>query len=106
MSNLPPTVRTFSLQFAALQIGSLSFSGFAEGDAITIAYSAEDVEGSQGSDGEVIFVQKHNNLADLLHAAGQPEVAMAQLKEAVRLFADIGGEGDRWQPEIWKLVEW
>lgn len=47
-----------------------------------------------------------NNLADLLHAAGQPEAAMAELKEAVRLFADIGEEDSRWQPEVWKLVEW
>jgi Tfp pilus assembly protein PilF len=47
----------------------------------------------------------HNNLADLLHAAGQPEVAMAHLKQAVAIFTEIG-EAGAWQPEIWKLVEW
>jgi len=47
----------------------------------------------------------HNNLADLLHAAGREDESMAHLKEAVAIFAEIGGEGGM-QPEIWKLVEW
>ena len=46
-----------------------------------------------------------NNLADLLHAAGREEESMTNLKRAVEIFAEIG-EGDRLQPEIWKLVEW
>jgi DNA-binding SARP family transcriptional activator len=48
----------------------------------------------------------HNNLADLLHAAGKAEEAMAHLKQAVAIYAEIGGEGEMWQPEIWKLTEW
>jgi tetratricopeptide (TPR) repeat protein len=47
----------------------------------------------------------HNNLADLLHAAGRSEEAMAHLTEAVRIFADVGGEAEP-RPEIWKLVRW
>jgi DNA-binding SARP family transcriptional activator/Tfp pilus assembly protein PilF len=47
----------------------------------------------------------HNNLADLLHALGRGDAAMAQLKAAARLFADIGEQATM-QPEIWKLVEW
>jgi tetratricopeptide (TPR) repeat protein len=47
-----------------------------------------------------------NNLADLLHAAGRRDEAMAQLKQSVVIFAEIGmGTGDT-QPEIWKLTEW
>jgi tetratricopeptide (TPR) repeat protein len=46
-----------------------------------------------------------NNLADLCHAAGREEESIAHLKRAVEIFAEIG-EGDRLQPEIWKLVEW
>ena len=47
-----------------------------------------------------------SNLADLLHAAGRGEEAMAQLKQAVVIFAEIGvGAGDT-QAEIWKLTEW
>ncbi|MGB4804951.1 MAG: tetratricopeptide repeat protein, partial [Anaerolineae bacterium] len=47
-----------------------------------------------------------NNLADLLHAAGRGEEAMAQLKQAVVIFAEIGVEAGDAQPEIWKLTEW
>lgn len=48
-----------------------------------------------------------NNLADLLYAAGLPEAAMAELKQAVGVFAEIGdAEAVGWQPGIWQLVEW
>ncbi len=47
----------------------------------------------------------HNNLADLLHDAGHREDSMAHLEQAVKIFAEIGEEGEL-QPEIWKLVEW
>jgi predicted ATPase len=48
----------------------------------------------------------HNNLADLLHRAGREEEAMAQLKQAVVIFAEIGAPAGSAQPEIWKLTEW
>jgi tetratricopeptide (TPR) repeat protein len=48
----------------------------------------------------------HNNLADLLHALGQTEAAMAHLKQAVSIYAEIGVEAGTVQPEIWKLSEW
>ena len=47
----------------------------------------------------------HNNLADLLNALGRSHEAMAHLKRAVALFAEVGEEGAM-QPEIGKLVEW
>ncbi len=47
-----------------------------------------------------------NNLADQLHAAGRPDEAMAHLKRAVALFADVGGRPGELEPEIWKLVAW
>ena len=47
-----------------------------------------------------------NNLADLLHAAGRDEEAMAQLKQAVVIFAEIGVDAGDTQAEIWKLTEW
>ena len=46
----------------------------------------------------------HNNLADLLHASGRPD-AMAHLKAAVEIFAEVGSE-EAPRPEIWKLVRW
>jgi tetratricopeptide (TPR) repeat protein len=48
----------------------------------------------------------HNNLADLFHRAGDEEASMAHLKQAVAIFAEVGGEGGEMQPEVWKLVEW
>ncbi len=47
-----------------------------------------------------------NNLADLLQASGRGDEAMAHLKRAVALFAEIGGRPGELEPEIWKLVEW
>jgi DNA-binding SARP family transcriptional activator len=47
-----------------------------------------------------------NNLADLLRDLGRPDEAMAHLKRAVGLFADVGGRPGELEPEIWKLVEW
>src|SRR4029077_16320565 len=48
----------------------------------------------------------HNNLADLLHAADRSDEAMAHLKQAVAIFAEVGADAGEVQPEIWKLVEW
>lgn len=48
----------------------------------------------------------HNHLADLLHAANRADEAMAHLKQAVTIFAEIGVEAGALQPEIWKLTEW
>lgn len=47
-----------------------------------------------------------NNLADLLQRTGHPDEAMDHLKQAVSLFAEIGGRPGELEPEIWKLVEW
>jgi DNA-binding SARP family transcriptional activator/tetratricopeptide (TPR) repeat protein len=47
----------------------------------------------------------HNNLADLLHREGDEEGTMTHLKQAVSLFAEVGGASDP-DPEVWKLVDW
>ncbi len=47
-----------------------------------------------------------NNLADLHHAAGRDEEAMAHLKRAVAIFAEVGADDATRLPEIWKLVSW
>ena len=47
-----------------------------------------------------------NTLADLHHAWGQDDQAMAQLKQAVVIFAEIGGEAGGENAEIWMLREW
>ena len=48
----------------------------------------------------------HNNLADLFHRAGDEPASMAHLKQAVAIFAEVGGQDGEMQPEVWKLVEW
>lgn len=49
----------------------------------------------------------HNNLADLFHASGDQKEAMAHLKEAVKIFSEIGiSEDESAPPEVWKLMEW
>jgi Tetratricopeptide repeat len=48
----------------------------------------------------------HSNLADLLHATGRQEEALAHLKQAAAIFAQIGGPEGHLHHEIWKLVEW
>jgi tetratricopeptide (TPR) repeat protein len=48
----------------------------------------------------------HNNLADLLHAAGRAEEALAHVRQAVTIYAEIGVEAGAVQPAIWKLSEW
>ena len=47
-----------------------------------------------------------NNLADMLHQAGESEEAMEELKRAVAIFAEIGGDKDELRPGVWRLVEW
>jgi DNA-binding SARP family transcriptional activator/tetratricopeptide (TPR) repeat protein len=47
----------------------------------------------------------HNNLADVLHAMGDRDGSLAELRAAVGIFAEVG-EPDRHQPEIWKLLDW
>ena len=47
-----------------------------------------------------------NHLADLLHDAGREEEAMAHLKRAVALFAEIGEGAPERDPGIWSLAAW
>ena len=47
-----------------------------------------------------------NNLADQLHAVGESDEAMEELKRAVAIFAEIGADAGEAQAEIWKFVEW
>jgi tetratricopeptide (TPR) repeat protein len=72
-------------------------------EALSLAAEALELGSELGDQHRVAAL--HTNLADLLHADGQREPAMAHLKEAARRFAsvDVGGAP---RPEIWTLVEW
>jgi tetratricopeptide (TPR) repeat protein len=48
----------------------------------------------------------HNNIADLLHLAGQSDEAIPHLTQAVTILGEIGAEAGDLQPAIWKLSGW
>jgi tetratricopeptide (TPR) repeat protein len=73
------------------------------GPALQLTRAALDLCAAQGDRHREAAL--HNNLADLLHAAGEPEEAMRHLKRAVAIFAEVGVEGEP-RPEVWKLVRW
>ncbi len=72
-------------------------------EALTVAAEALELGSELGDQHRVAAL--HTNMADLLHADGQGEAAMAHLKEAARRFASVD-VGDAPRPEIWTLVEW
>ena len=72
-------------------------------EALALAAEALELGSELGDQHRVAAL--HTNLADLLHAAGQRDAAMAHLKEAARRFASVD-VGDAPRPEIWTLVEW
>jgi DNA-binding SARP family transcriptional activator/tetratricopeptide (TPR) repeat protein len=72
-------------------------------EALAVAAEALELGSELGDQHRVAAL--HTNMADLLHADGQRDAAMAHLKEAARRFASVDvGDGPR--PEIWTLVEW
>ncbi len=95
-----PTARVAALNNLALVLGDQGELT----DAIATAEQALVLCEAQGDRHREAAVR--NNLADLFQIVGQHEVALAQLKQSVRLFAEIGVGVKEWQPEIWKLVEW
>lgn len=73
-------------------------------DAIVCAQAALDLCVTLGDRHHEAALQ--NNLADLLHAADRSAEAMAHVRQAVLIYAEIGVEAGAVQPEIWKLSEW
>ena len=72
-------------------------------EALQVASEALELGSELGDQHRVAAL--HTNMADLLHADGQGDAAMAHLKEAARRFASVD-VGDAPRPEIWTLVEW
>jgi hypothetical protein len=90
---ITPQTRVFSLNFCAVTLGTLpAFSGFADGDGITMGYANDDFEQVTGSDGFTIWVQKHNVVVDvsIRLAMGNPLTALVrQLHKASALAGGI-----------------
>jgi DNA-binding SARP family transcriptional activator len=101
---LAETLPDPSARVAALN--NLALAAGATGDldrAIGYATAALELCARQGDRHREAAL--HNNLADLLHMGGQHGEAMAHLKQAVAIFAEVGEPGTL-EPEIWKLVSW
>ena len=91
----------------AAALNNLALAYTARGDTTRARACAEDALALAAAQGDRHReAALHNNLADILHRAGQPDDAMIHLKQAVAIFADIGVEAGTVQPEIWKLTEW
>ena len=73
-------------------------------DAITVATLAIDTCERIGDRHLQAAVENH--LADILHQAGREEAAMAHLKRAVALFAEVGDADAERDPGIWTLAAW
>jgi tetratricopeptide (TPR) repeat protein len=77
----------------------------AGGDRVAAISLLEDALAECRRTGEThLEAAVENNLADQLHAVGRTDEAMAHLKRAVTLFAEVGGRPGELEPEIWKLV--
>jgi tetratricopeptide (TPR) repeat protein len=86
-----------NLALAAAEAGDLD-SALAHGTAaLTAAHVIGDVHR---------LAALHDNLADFHHQRGDEESAMAELKEAVALFAKIDAQPGERLPEVWLLKEW
>lgn len=86
---MPNQTRTFSLNFCSVTLASIPFSGFANGDGITMGYANDDFEWSGGSDGFGIWVQKHNSNVDVAIrlAQGNPITALVRQLHVASLAA-------------------
>lgn len=92
------------------QIAALNNLALAQADLGEHGRAIETIQGAL--DDCITLGDRHleaalrNNHADLLRASGESEASMAQLKQAVAIFAEIGQQAEDWEPEIWKLVAW
>jgi tetratricopeptide (TPR) repeat protein len=70
--------------------------------ALAAAREALDLAELQGDRHRLAAL--HSHLADLLHAAGQEDDALEELKRSAASFAQVHGAEAR--PEVWTLTEW
>lgn len=89
---MPPSTRVFSLNFCSVTLGTIPpFTGFADGDAVTMGYGNDDFEQTTSSDGHVIWVQKHNAVADVSIRLGQGNPLIAVVRQLHKASVLAGG---------------
>lgn len=94
------TLRAAALNNLALAIGQ----GGETARALPLAEAALALCVTQGDRHHEAAL--HNTVADMLHSLGHTEDAMAHLKQAVSIYAEIGVEAGAVQPGIWSMVDW
>ncbi|MCU1472890.1 AAA family ATPase [Amnibacterium sp.] len=91
------------LEIAALN--NLSHAASAAGDADAAArYAREALDRAEQQGDLHRLAALHSHMADLLHAAGREEEALAQFRTSASAFAEVQGAALR--PEVWTLTEW
>jgi DNA-binding SARP family transcriptional activator len=95
-----PAVRAAVLNNSALSLASAGNMSSA------IVRAREALEQAVLSRDRHRIAALHDTLADMLHASGDEDASMAELKEAVAIFAEIGVEPGSYEPEVWLLKEW
>jgi DNA-binding SARP family transcriptional activator len=100
----------YEIENPSAQIAALNNLALAQADLGEHGQAIKTIHGAL--DYCIVLGDRHleaalrNNLADQLRASGDEDSAMAQLKKAVTIFAEIGQRVEDWEPEIWKLVAW
>ena len=89
---MPPQTRTFSLNFCSVTLATLPvFSGYADGDGVTMSFPNDDFEVTMGSDGHAIWVQKHNVVCDVAIRLGQGNPQIARIRQLHESSKALGG---------------
>ena len=73
--------KTFSMNFVATSIATIPVvTGYAEGDGLTLEFPNDDFERQESSDGDVIWVQKYNTVAEGMLRLGQGNALISLIR--------------------------
>lgn len=95
--------RDADLLIAALNNLSRALAASGDADA-SLGAAREALELAEVQGDRHRLAALHSHVADLLHAAGREDEAIAQLKRSAAAFGQVHGAGER--PEVWTLTEW
>ena len=80
------------VNFIELTLGAISFSGFADGDAVAHSFTNNDFAASSGSDGAVTVVRQHNNFSGIVARAMQGNALNTLLTQLHKASLAVGGK--------------
>jgi hypothetical protein len=77
--------------FMAFSLGAVTFSGYADGDALAHSFPGVDYSASSGTDGAVVIVRQHNNFSGFVARTVQGNYWHTALTEMHRASLLAGG---------------